>query len=85
MKDLARREEGGTTDDATSRPVLTRLRAHGVAIEKSGEVGTYLSAHPEVGRDVERLSRAARERLGPETMLTLALVRDPDSTLSNWP
>ena len=60
-------------------PIQASLGTLGVAVHEPGEVGAYLSSHPELGRAVEQLSRTARERLGPETSLTLELVRDPET------
>ena len=79
MRDFAASGEGATHSDPVPSPVLAAIQAHGVAINGVGDVGTYLSVHPELGRQLEWLSRTARQRLGPSTLLTLALVRDPET------
>ena len=60
--------------------VLRNLDTIGVVTPQPGKVRAYLTQHPDLLDVIALAARAARERLGVNTQLSLELYQDPEAS-----
>jgi hypothetical protein len=67
-----------TSIDLKHKPLITALEHSGVGISDPSAITAYLHHHPDTGKLLLELSRAARRQLAPDTQLGLELFRSKE-------
>jgi hypothetical protein len=73
------RQSGGEPGSHTTVVAMLAQLARGhLAVDRPREVARYLTQHPDLIGAVQRVTRAARDRLGERAQLSLELQPDPE-------